>query len=245
MARAACATTRRNQYTFSAQWPAASAESAPQMTASVRCVPIMPRSHDEKDDLFKLRLDVAKMCTDVVHPYDEARENYDQCTNRLHAQKDSTGLALEPGHPRFNEREGPVVHKEKKVVEEMTPALLALKLAEKEEAERLKKQHAEDAKRKAEEDAEKALIEAESGERAAQREADKLRRELEAKAAAERAANPTFEQESVSLSALGFMTLKKKLVERGVPQADVNKAANKFALKEIASKYDCKITFVD
>ena len=48
-----------------------------------------------------------------------------------------------------------------------------------------------------------------------------------------------------SLSALGFMTLKKKLVERGVPQADVNKAANKFALKEIASKYDCKITFVD
>ena len=42
-----------------------------------------------------------------------------------------------------------------------------------------------------------------------------------------------------------FMTLKKKLVERGVPQADVNKAANKFALKEIASKYDCKITFVD
>ena len=113
------------------------------------------------------------------------------------------------------------------------------------EAERLKKQHAEDAKRKAEEDAEKALIEAESGERAAQREADKLRRELEAKAAAEKAANPTFEQESVSLSALGFMTLKKKLVERGVPQADVNKAANKFALKEIASKYDCKITFVD
>ena len=36
-----------------------------------------------------------------------------------------------------------------------------------------------------------------------------------------------------------------ELVERGVPQADVNKAANKFALKEIASKYDCKITFVD
>ena len=216
------------------------------LRAQPKCgVPIMPRSHDEKDDLFKLRLDVAKMCTDVVHPYDEARENYDQCTNRLHAQKDSTGLALEPGHPRFNEREGPVVHKEKKVVEEMTPALLALKLAEKEEAERLKKQHAEDAKRKAEEDAEKALIEAESGERAAQREADKLRRELEAKAAAERAANPTFEQESVSLSALGFMTLKKKLVERGVPQADVNKAENKFALKEIASKYDCKITFVD
>ena len=135
-----------------------------------------------------------------------------------------------------------MVHKEKKVVEEMTPALLALKLAEKEEAERLKKQHAEDAKRKAEEDAEAALIEAEAGERAAQREADKLRRELEAKAAAEKAADPTFEQESVSLSALGFMTLKKKLVERGVPQADVNKAANKFALKEIASKYDCKIT---
>ena len=70
------------------------------LRAQPKCgVPIMPRSHDEKDDLFKLRLDVAKMCTDVVHPYDEARENYDQCTNRLHAQKDSTGLALEPGHP--------------------------------------------------------------------------------------------------------------------------------------------------
>lgn len=216
------------------------------LKAQPKCsVPIMPRSHDEKDELFKERLEIARACTDVVHPYDGTRETHEQCQNRYDAQREYTAIALEPGHPRFHDAHTSAPKKEKKEVEEMTPALLALKLAEKEEAERLKKQQEEDLKRQAEEAAEAALIEAEAGERAAQREADKLRRELEAKAAAERAANPVFEQESVSLNGTGFMTLKKKLVERGVPQADVNKAANKFALKEIAAKYDCKITFTD
>ena len=39
------------------------------------------------------------------------------------------------------------------------------------------------------------------------------------------------------------MTLKKMLVERGVPQAEVN-VPSKYHLKEVAAKHDCKIKWV-
>jgi len=49
----------------------------------------------------------------------------------------------------------------------------------------------------------------------------------------------------VSFGSIGFMPLKKLLMERGVPKDAVFSAANKVALKEIAAKYQTNITFVD
>ena len=41
----------------------------------------------------------------------------------------------------------------------------------------------------------------------------------------------------VSFANMGFMPLKRLLIERGVPKEEVNKASNKFLLKEIGDKY--------
>ena len=46
----------------------------------------------------------------------------------------------------------------------------------------------------------------------------------------------TYELERVDLNATGFMVLKKMLVERGVPEAEV-KVPNKFMLKEVAARH--------
>ena len=44
------------------------------------------------------------------------------------------------------------------------------------------------------------------------------------------------ELERVDINATGFMVLKKMLIERGVPEAEV-KVANKFMLKEVAERH--------
>jgi len=45
------------------------------------------------------------------------------------------------------------------------------------------------------------------------------------------------EELQVSFANMGFMPLKRLLIERGVPKEEVNKASNKFLLKEIGDKY--------
>ena len=47
----------------------------------------------------------------------------------------------------------------------------------------------------------------------------------------------------VEIDKIGFMPLKKLLVEHGVPKEAVD-VPNKHMLEEVAAKYNCKIEFV-
>ena len=47
----------------------------------------------------------------------------------------------------------------------------------------------------------------------------------------------SFEMEQICLKTIGFMPLKKLLMERGVPKDEVFSCANKFQLCEIAKKH--------
>lgn len=49
----------------------------------------------------------------------------------------------------------------------------------------------------------------------------------------------------ISFSTIGFMPLKKLLMERGVPKDAVFSCSNKVALKDVAAKHNCKIVFID
>ena len=60
-----------------------------------------------------------------------------------------------------------------------------------------------------------------------------------------RAAEVALQVERIDINETGFMALKKLLIERGVPEAEV-KVPNKFMLKEVAAKYKetCLVEFV-
>lgn len=59
--------------------------------------------------------------------------------------------------------------------------------------------------------------------------------------------NKGFGLEKICINSIGFMPLKKLLMERGVPKEDVFRCANKFALVEVAKKWgeQLKIQWVD
>lgn len=49
----------------------------------------------------------------------------------------------------------------------------------------------------------------------------------------------------INITTIGFMPLKKLLIERGVPKEAVFPCANKNALREIALSHDCKLIFTE
>ena len=57
----------------------------------------------------------------------------------------------------------------------------------------------------------------------------------------------SFAMEQIAINKIGFMPLKKLLMERGVPKEEVFACANKFALVEIAKKHadELKIEWVE
>lgn len=74
----------------------------------------------------------------------------------------------------------------------------------------------------------------------AQRLEDMKVKAREAKEAAEREAAEQarqFGHEKIDISSIGFMALKKLLMERGVPKEQVFGASNKFALQAVAQKW--------
>jgi hypothetical protein len=58
---------------------------------------------------------------------------------------------------------------------------------------------------------------------------------------------PSFSLEKIAINTIGFMPLKKLLMERGVPKEQVSACANKFALVEVAKKWgeELKIEWVE
>ena len=60
----------------------------------------MPRSADEPEKGFHMRLDMQAACEHVVHPFDPEREDEKGYYRRLQACKDKTALVFEPGDKR-------------------------------------------------------------------------------------------------------------------------------------------------
>ena len=75
----------------------------------------------------------------------------------------------------------------------------------------------------------------------------KLKQEEERKRKEEEEANKGFDLEKIAINKIGFMPLKKLLMERGVPKEQVFACANKFALMEIAKTWgpELKIEWYD
>ena len=85
-------------------------------------------------------------------------------------------------------------------------------------------------------------------ERVEQRVADMKQKAREAQEAqeAQLMRKASFDLEQININLIGFMPLKKLLMERGVPKEQVFSAANKFALQEVANKWadELKIEWV-
>ena len=219
--------------------------------------PILPKAEEEGDRGFKERCEYQPSCAKVMHPYDPKREDTDGYHRRLEANKEKTGVSFEPGDIKAVDA---ILGKPKKVElndahfgeEHHVDAKAELKreLSDArhihEAEEKSAKALDEEARKEEEEEHAKELEEERVAARLAemklkQEEERKKKEEEEAKAAA------SFGMEKVEISKVGFMPLKKLLMERGVPKEQVFACANKFALIEVAKKWgpELKIEFVD
>lgn len=213
---------------------------------------IMPRSAGEMEKAFQRRCELQKSCAGVIHPLDLQREQEKDFTKRMLAVEQRTGMPFEPGDHKAvkevigSEERHSVVH-EPKDEHEGEHIMHDLEEASKiHRQESLERHAAEDAeadkieKEKFDEEHAKEIAEAKVAERIAEM---KLAQEKAQAEAEEAAAHPEFGLEEIEIDKVGFMTLKKMLVERGVPQAEVN-VPSKYHLKEVAAKHDCKIKWV-
>ena len=218
---------------------------------------ILPKSAEEPEKGFHMRVDMAPICEHIVHPFDPEREDEHGFMRRLKACHEKTALVFEPGDTRaIEDAIGPEhVHKDLPVdISEpsahhvSTKKLMAEALAEEERF------HEEEAKAQAAEEERKKKAEAEKNEaaeeaeRVAARIAEmKLKQEEARKAAEEKERNASFSMEQISVKSIGFMPLKKLLMERGVPKETVFACANKFQLIEVAKKWgpELKIQFTE
>mmetsp|Transcript_2740 Transcript_2740/g.7602 ORF Transcript_2740/g.7602 Transcript_2740/m.7602 type:complete len:428 (-) Transcript_2740:405-1688(-) len=226
------------------------------ITAQLKCrKPIIPRSADEPEKGFAERCKMQVSCDKVVHPFDPKREDEHAYFRRLHANREKTALVFEPGDEKaivdaigVEKKKGSDPYALAPAAEETGAEIMAKAEAEQEKAK--EKQRAaevkEEERRKAEE--KEKEDEKNEAERVAQRIADMKAKAAEAQAAAELEANrkASFEMETINMSSIGFMPLKKLLMERGVPKEVVFGAPTKFALQEVAKKWgdELKVAFV-
>jgi len=227
---------------------------------------IFPKAVDESDRGFKKRCENQFVCSFPIHPFDPKRENEeDYFEIRLKAHRELPMEPIEPGN--LDILKSFAAERKKEAAYEIDPDAINKKL----EAEKLKKEEAAAAEIEARDRAESAAereererVNKEAEEAAAnapageteREEADRKAKELmvrrkadaDAKAAADlEMANKkqSFDEETINFSNIGFMPLKKLLMERGVPKDAVFSCANKIALKAVAEKHECKIVFVD
>ena len=220
--------------------------------------PILPKSEEEGDHGFKDRMEAQIACSLVIHPFDGKKEDEAHYYRRIKASRERTQTFFEPGdHRAVDAVLGKYVEKEVKdtqfgegehhvdAKEALRKQLSAARHVHEAEEESAKELEEQEKKRQAEERAKE-----EEEERVAARIAEmKLKQEEERKAkeAAEEEAKHTFGLERVEIGKVGFMPLKRLLMERGVPKEQVFACANKFALIEVAKKWgpELKIEFVD
>jgi len=215
-------------------------------------LPIMPKSADEPERGFQDRCQMQRSCSRVIHPFDPEREDQRGYTRRLEANKQRSGLGFEPGDNKAinavlgEPKKHEVEHHEDHHVD--GKALMTAKLEslenlhheEEESAAKIQQKLAAEEAAKKEAEEEQQRVE----ERIAQM---KVEQEQERKRKEEEEANKGFDLERIAINKVGFMPLKKLLMERGVPKEQVFACANKFALMEVAKKWgpELKIEWFD
>jgi len=221
-------------------------------------VAIMPRSNDEPQAAFATRCKASLECEwdVVVHPYDGTRENHDEYADRLFVQKHLLEQIVEPGNKELIAFEAERLRPKAKLVAPSPAELAAAAPAAAPAAEAAKpkgttrmqlEEEEMEAAAKAEEEEKQRRIEA--GEEEKPKPRPKAApgsmkigcTHLKEEAAGQRLSE--MGEETVDLNEIGFMALKKMMIERGVPADAVNKAPNKFMLKEVAAAHPCKLAF--
>ena len=204
--------------------------------------PIVPRSIDEPDKGFSERCRLQPKCEKVIHPFDPKREDEQLYLRRLMANSQKSALAFEPGDKRAIDDAIGTEHKQTARKVEPVTALgsSAADLMSAAEEETVK---AKVARPEAEAAEAAKLAEAQTEEEEAALAAERVAQRIAAmklKAAEEvaTACRKSFALEQISIDAIGFMPLKKLLIERGVPKEEVFGAPTKFALQEVAKKWD-------
>jgi len=217
--------------------------------------PILPKAAGEPEKGFAERCKLQLSCERVIHPFDPKREDVPGYFRRLSAHKERYGLSFEPGDKKALDA---ALGLEKKplaagIVDVSDPPESAAALMKKAEAEAEKRRVEEAVKSKALEEKDRLAKETEEAEkldaeRVEQRIADMKQKAKEAQEAQEvqLMRKKSFDLEQININLIGFMPLKKLLMERGVPKELVFSAANKFALQEVAKKWadELKIEWV-
>jgi len=223
-------------------------ESGPQfktrLAGQLKCrKPIIPRSAEEPEKGFAERCKMQVAVDKVIHPFDPKREDEHLYFRRLTANKEKSALVFEPGDKvAIVDAIGEEKAKKAEPAAAAGPAAADL-MAEAEaetEAQNAVLRAAEEAEAKKLKEAEEAkAAEANEAERVAARIAEMKVKAAEAQAAAELEKNrkASFEFEQININSIGFMPLKKFLMERGVPKEEVFGAPSKFALQEVARKW--------
>jgi len=198
---------------------------------------IMPRSDDEPEKHFVERCRLQQQCDHVVHAYDAKREDHKLYSARLEAQKDKTGVPVEPG----DKKKCDVFLKAMEAsAADATTAKLPSSAPAPEPAAPTSEPHTEPGAPEPGPDPEPEL---EPAPVPAQKFGFFPGPVKTAEEPTEPPPVPILEIEKVDINTIGFMALKTMLTDRGVPKSAVTAAPNKFSLKEVAAKYDCKIEF--
>jgi len=224
---------------------------------------IMPKAVDESDKGFKKRVETQFVCSFTIHPFDSKREKEEEYIEvRLKAHRELAMMSIEPGDMSILKKFAAEIKKE--AAYEVDVGAIEKKLGDEKAAKEAAEAEAEAAKQaeKEREEAEKGAAAreakmAEEDEKAKTKEEQDAkvaelmeRRKAEAaKAREEELANmnrqKSFEEAEIDFASIGFMPLKKLLMERGVPKEAVFSCANKVALKEVALKHNVKLTFTE
>uniref|UniRef100_A0A7S3ATI9 Uncharacterized protein n=1 Tax=Haptolina ericina TaxID=156174 RepID=A0A7S3ATI9_9EUKA len=221
---------------------------------------ILPKAVDESDKHFKRRVETYAMFS--IHPFDPSREDEDLFDRRMRHHKEVPQVPCEPGDmdllKKFPsetvrlEREAAEAEKLKAALEKQAEKdRLEAEAAEKEAAEKEERMKAAKGNKRTDSlDDGPAPTREEQEERvkaaiAAQKKAAEEKVLADAAAAAKAMADLAMTEDTVDFNKIGFMPLKKLLMEKGVPKDAVFSAANKMALKEIAMKHNVKINFVE
>jgi len=225
---------------------------------------ILPRAVDESDKGFKKRIETQFLCAFSIHPFDPKRENEEQYVEvRLKAHRELPMNPIEPGEMDILKKFEFEMKKEaaydvdasalNKKLEEEKAAKEAAMAAEEEARARAESAAEREERQKVNAAAEAAALEEKPDERDEQEKKVKelmARRKAEAEEKArleeeDKARHKSFDEEAVNITTIGFMPLKRLLMERGVPKEAVFSCPNKVALRDVAAKFNCKLVFTE
>jgi len=196
---------------------------------------LMPRSDGEPPEQFVTRCKLAAQCQEEIPAYDSERETADGYADRLLAQQEQPEIAISPEDHDLVDRLASLLRPK--------PALPPKPPPEREPEPTPEPEPEPEPQPEPEPEPEpQPKPEPEPEPEPEPKKPPSLApTPVPITAAPEKPPQP--DAETVDLATVGFMSLKKMLLARGVPADIVSKAPNKFMLKEVAEKHGCNITF--